>query len=49
MTWEVVIGAFSATLFSTIAVLRFIEQYEMMVCPQVGFHLAFKSCTLASI
>ncbi|OQS02956.1 hypothetical protein THRCLA_04722 [Thraustotheca clavata] len=48
-TWEGFIGAYGATVLWSIGFSRFMAQYEMMVCPQVGFHLEFKSCTPAPI
>ncbi|KDO19720.1 hypothetical protein SPRG_14247 [Saprolegnia parasitica CBS 223.65] len=48
-TWEGFIGAYGATVLWSMGFSRFMAQYEMMVCPQVGFHLAFKSCTPAQI
>ncbi|CAK4709556.1 unnamed protein product [Aphanomyces euteiches] len=48
-TWEGFLGALVITVIWSFLFSRFMLQFEMMVCPQLGFHLDFKACTPAEI
>ncbi|KAG9401643.1 hypothetical protein AC1031_009499 [Aphanomyces cochlioides] len=48
-TWEGFLGALVITVIWSFVFSRFMLQFEMMVCPQLGFHLHFKACTPAEI
>ncbi|RHY13478.1 hypothetical protein DYB30_001915 [Aphanomyces astaci] len=49
-TWEGFLGALVVTILWSFGFSRFMLQFEMMMCPQVGFHLGdFKGCTPTDI